>query len=427
MAFRASLVADDAYVMPDPIYFRKYPVAITPCASADPLAMAEPQVREAALLRTRALAWAADHTGLLIVTCILAVVLASVAQRRRSLAPPVPAAGPQRARQPRTLVLLGSEQAGKTSLFLRMALGVTPETATSQQVNVASLEAGCFGPALRLVDVPGHARLRAHAWEWLDEADALVFCIDASVASRGGSESATATAALSTMKRTDLQEALTETVDYLHDTLATLAARRLASGAPARAPPALYLLFTRADRSPLFSERAMLRDEKRRAQLLARCRRGVAAALMTRRTSRGLHATSSAAEAQGRITIEALGEVRAAELPRRLDAARVWLARLPGLAWLAVPETRTAAELHPTRFGHNVRAGAGHQVSAERALDYLAAASRAASDPLESLDTRVIAHGHASMGLASLEPTGWAPATAATTDLDDLAAWLQAW
>ncbi|SHO79269.1 Uncharacterized protein MSYG_3619 [Malassezia sympodialis ATCC 42132] len=398
--------------------------------------MAEPQaVWDAAQrLGTRAHAWAAERTGaplaLLIATCILAVALASaLAHRRRTLAPPVPAAPGARARGTRTLVLLGSEQAGKTSVFLRMALGVTPETATSQQVNTAALEAGRFGPAaLRLVDVPGHARLRAHAWEWLDEADALVFCIDASVASRGGSESATAAAALSTMKRTDLQEALTESVDYLHETLATLAARRLAPGARPRAPPALYLLFTRADRSPLFPERALLRDEKRRAQLLARCRRGVAAALMARRTSRGLHATSSAADAQGRVTIEALGEVPAADAPRTLAAARAWLARLPGLAWLAVRETRTAAELHPTRLGHNVRAGAGHQVSNERALDYLAAASRtAASDPLTSLDARVVAQGHASLGLASLAPAGWAPAPAATADLDDLAAWLQAW
>ena len=202
--------------------------------------MAEPQaVWDAAQrLGTRAHAWAAERTGaplaLLIATCILAVALASaLAHRRRTLAPPVPAAPGARARGTRTLVLLGSEQAGKTSVFLRMALGVTPETATSQQVNTAALEAGRFGPAaLRLVDVPGHARLRAHAWEWLDEADALVFCIDASVASRGGSESATAAAALSTMKRTDLQEALTESVDYLHETLATLAARRLAPGAP---------------------------------------------------------------------------------------------------------------------------------------------------------------------------------------------------
>lgn len=384
--------------------------------------MAEPQ---------HAYAWAYERVGalvpLLLLTLFLPVVVSWVlTQRQRTLAPPM-RAGTGAASRPRTLVLLGSEQAGKTSVFMHMALGVVPETATSQQVNTASLEAGRFGPAsLRLVDVPGHARLRAHAWDWLDEADALLFCIDASVASRGGSDSATAAAALSTRKRSDLQEALTETVDYLHDTLATLAARRLAPGAPARAPPALYILFTRADRSPLFPERAMLRDEKRRAQLLARCRRGVATALMARRTSRGLHATARAADAQGRITIEALGEVRAAEQPRALDTARAWLARVPGLAWLAAPETRTAAELHPTRFGHNVRHGEGHKVSNERSLDYLAAAALTSrSDPWECLDMRVVAHGHASLGLASVSPDGFEPATA--TDLDDLTAWLQAW
>lgn len=383
--------------------------------------MAEPQVVPTAVEALGARA----HTWLPLLVALF-VIIACTFLLRRKLAPLVPVEA-RASRGPRTLVLLGSEQAGKTSLFMQLALGIVPETATSQQVNMASLEPGRVGSAaLRLVDVPGHARLRAQAWDWLDKADALVFCIDASVASRGGSESATAAAALSTKRRTDLHELLLETVDYLHDTLAALAARRLAPGAPARAPPALYLLFTRADRSPLFPERAMLCDDRRRAQLLARCRNGVASALMERRTSRGLHATSRAASVQGRITIEAMDQVHAAERPHLLDTARAWLARVPGLAWTAKNETRTAAELHPTRFGHNVRAGAGHKVSEERTLDYLAAAAptrSATSDPLDCLDARVIAQGHASVGLASLVPAGWSPATDA--DLGDLVAWLR--
>ena len=73
---------------------------------------------------------------------------------------------------------------------------VAPPTATSQRVSEADVAASDRAPAMHLVDVPGHARLRHAAHAHLDDADALVYCIDASVASRGGSESATAAAAL---------------------------------------------------------------------------------------------------------------------------------------------------------------------------------------------------------------------------------------
>lgn len=348
-----------------------------------------------------------------------AVTLAALALGARALRRPVAAAPVEaRARSPPKVVLLGAERAGKTNVFLRLAMGIAPDTATTQRVATASVARSDAAPALRLVDVPGHARLRAAALDELDDADALVFCLDASVASRGGSESATAAAALSTMKRTDLQDALLDSVDYLHDTLRTLAERRLA--ASNTRPPALLVLFTRADLSPVFADRRNLSDEKRRAQLLARCRRGLASALATRRASRGLQSGAA-----GRVTVEGIAEVadtRRSLVGRAADALAPVLRAVPFLRWAAPEDTRVAAELHPTRFGHNVRAGAGHQQ--ESSVDYVVSTSRT-DELLAQLHPRVVADGCAHWGLVSLDRSAtWQPG-GGEDHLGDLYAWLQ--
>lgn len=119
-------------------------------------------------------------------------------QRRGVMAVPaaaVPAAAAAAARKasgPRKVLLLGVSQAGKTSLLLDAALGAAPATATTQHVNVAHVAARDAMPALELVDVPGHARLRAEAWPHLANADAIVFCVDATTASRGAHETGAA-------------------------------------------------------------------------------------------------------------------------------------------------------------------------------------------------------------------------------------------
>lgn len=344
-----------------------------------------------------------------------AVLLAAWALRKpRSATMPIEA----RVRSPPNVVLLGAEQAGKTSVFLRLSMDVAPDTVTSQRVQSAAVAPSERTPALELVDVPGHARLRTAAQEHLDRANALVFCIDASAASRGGSESATAAAALSTMKRTDLQESLMESVDFLHDTLRALAERRAERDAP---PPALLLLFTRADKSPLFVDRRHLGDEKRRAQLLARCRRGVETALASRRISRGMHTGA------GRVTVEGIQEVadtRRSLWGRAHDSFLPVLRMLPFWLRTAQDGERIAPALHPTRFGHNVRAGAGHQQEVQ--ADYVAPRARMAMDELLThLDARIVAHGCAEWGLASVDRTAsWQPGAGADS-LADLYAFLR--
>lgn len=371
-----------------------------------------------------------DQAYVLWIVC--AATIAAVAIGTRALAakavPEAPSEATKKKSGPRKVVLLGGEQAGKTNVFLRLTMDVAPDTATSQRVNTASVARSEKNPhGLQLVDVPGHARLRTAAYDHLDDADALVFCIDASVASRGGSESATAAAALSTMKKTDLQESLMESVDFLHDTLRTLAERRRGGSAPP--PPALFVLFTRADKSPLFADRRMLSDEKRRTQLMARCRRGLESALASRRISRGLHRTTDAPK--GRVTVDGIAEVadtRRSYVGQAQDALAPVLRAVPFLRWAAPAEDeRVAAELHPTRFGHNVKAGAGHKQSAELASDYIVPTSRAGVDELLTrLHTQVIQHGEASWGLASIDRGAtWQPG-AGQDSLDDLARWLQA-
>lgn len=347
-----------------------------------------------------------------------AAILAVVVARRTAPAQHKTAAVAARpTRTHPTVLLLGGERAGKTNVFLRLAMDVAPPTATSQRVSEADVAASDRAPAMHLVDVPGHARLRHAAHAHLDDADALVYCIDASVASRGGSESATAAAALSTMKRTDLQAALMDSVDFLHDTLCALAARREARGK--RAPPALLVLFTRADQSPVFADRHSLQDEKRRAQLLARCRRGLDAALASRRASRGLHTQT------GRVTVEGIAEVDAARTSvwaQMYAAAKPVLRALPFLAWAAPEEARVAAELHPTRFGHNVRAGAGHQREAQ--ADYVARTSRTGDEVLAQLQRSVVEDGRAHYGLASIDCRGaWQPG-AGEDSLGEVYTWL---
>lgn len=365
--------------------------------------------------------WGCDteHAVLLLwIACastVAAVALAMYAPRHRVAAARVPT----RPRSSPKAVLVGVEQAGKTNLFLRLAMHTAPHTATSQRVNTARVKRDGRLGDMELIDVPGHARLRTAVNDHLDDADALVFCIDASAASRGASTSATRHA----LDRTDLQTTLLDSVDFLHATLQTLAERRLSGK---RAPPAVLLLFTRADKSPLFPERALLSDEKRRAQLLARCQRGVAAALTTRRASRGL---DRRADAPGRVSVEAMTHVsdtRRSLLARAHTALAPALRAVPFLQWAAPPaEARTAPELHPTRLGHNVRGDAPDRAATAQPADYLAPGAHGTKDDLFlHLDPRIVEGGACAWGLASVDRDAtWQPHTG-EDHLGDLTAWL---
>ena len=342
-------------------------------------------------------------------TCAVVLCVTAVLLLRRTRAVPE---APYVSKGPRKVVLLGVEEAGKTNVFLRMVMGVAPDTTTSQRVNAARLSPSDACPhGIELVDTPGHARLRAQAMDAMRGADAVVFCIDASVASRGANEPAPGMS--STHARPSLHEALQHSVDYLHDVLHTLAA-----DVPPQ-PLALSILFTRMDASPLFSDRAMLADDKRRQQLLARCRRGLETAFMSRRETRGLSRTDAA----GRVVVGEIGDIRGDASLRERVWGRMRQALVP--LGLVPAEARTAAELHPTRWGHKVRAGEGHQRSAEYALDYMVARRGAGAEaPFQCLDPRLVQGGCAAMGLGYVDRHGWDPTRVGEAYLPDVHAWL---
>ena len=92
-------------------------------------------------------------------TCALVLCVTAVLLLRRTRAVPE---APYVSKGPRKVVLLGVEEAGKTNVFLRMVMGVAPDTTTSQRVNAARLSpSGALPHGIELVDTPGHARLRA--------------------------------------------------------------------------------------------------------------------------------------------------------------------------------------------------------------------------------------------------------------------------
>lgn len=102
-----------------------------------------------------------------------------------------------------TVLLIGPEQSGKTSLFSKLVLNSVPLTQTSQResnskttisiLSNTSQEFKDYPPStsdsisIQLIDLPGHPRLRPRVGEYIPSADAIVFCVDATLASRGGS------------------------------------------------------------------------------------------------------------------------------------------------------------------------------------------------------------------------------------------------
>lgn len=129
---------------------------------------------------------------------------------------------PKRKPGPRTVLLAGPSDTGKTAVFSALVYGTVPQTHTSQvdatgwtvlgqpEPLVSSGEGGARhgdqydqeeekrplsapGPAptsiprstaVQLIDTPGHPRLRGRAHDFLEQADALVFCVDATLAAR---------------------------------------------------------------------------------------------------------------------------------------------------------------------------------------------------------------------------------------------------
>eukprot|EP00388_Colpodella_angusta_P000351 GDKJ01001301.1.p1 GENE.GDKJ01001301.1~~GDKJ01001301.1.p1 ORF type:complete len:216 (+),score=38.21 GDKJ01001301.1:31-678(+) len=81
-------------------------------------------------------------------------------------------------RRPEKIVLIGTPDSGKTTLFYEL-FGQTVETVSSLTYNQQKLELS-NGVMVPIVDVPGHSRMRAIAMELLESATKVVFMIDSS-------------------------------------------------------------------------------------------------------------------------------------------------------------------------------------------------------------------------------------------------------
>jgi signal recognition particle receptor subunit beta len=108
----------------------------------------------------------------------------------------------QRKSGARTVLLLGPSDSGKTSIFSALVFGSVPKTHTSQHESEGHTILGPPGPLpgeqqvspgssvpVHLIDLPGHPRLRVRANDFLPVADALVFCVDATLAARAATSS----------------------------------------------------------------------------------------------------------------------------------------------------------------------------------------------------------------------------------------------
>ncbi|WVF72454.1 hypothetical protein IAT40_007269 [Kwoniella sp. CBS 6097] len=84
---------------------------------------------------------------------------------------------------PATVLLVGPSDSGKTSLFAKLVHGIYPQTHTSVVPSITSfLLSSPYDDGttknLRLIDLPGHPRLRDQLKKHVKEASAVVFVVD---------------------------------------------------------------------------------------------------------------------------------------------------------------------------------------------------------------------------------------------------------
>lgn len=84
------------------------------------------------------------------------------------------------------MLILGPSDAGKTALHTSIAFGHALPSHTSIQANSTLYTTSTPGRTLRLVDVPGHPRLRGQFTDYLNDAAGVVFVVDAATVSRNG-------------------------------------------------------------------------------------------------------------------------------------------------------------------------------------------------------------------------------------------------
>ncbi|TEB25910.1 P-loop containing nucleoside triphosphate hydrolase protein [Coprinellus micaceus] len=117
------------------------------------------------------------------------------------------------------LLLTGPMDSGKTAIFSRLAYTHSLPTLTSLQTNSSTIS---LSPSknVRVVDVPGHPRIRGQCTEHLGDAKVLAFVVDSNTISRNGAAVA----------------------EHLHTIL-----HSLTSLPPSQTPPQLLILCNKAD------------------------------------------------------------------------------------------------------------------------------------------------------------------------------------
>lgn len=311
-----------------------------------------------------------------------------------------------------TVVLVGLSDAGKTALFSSLVYQTTPATLPSQKLSQGPIATSSLTTSegenvkpITLVDLPGHPRLRPLIDEHLHSADGLVICVDAITASKASTSTSSA--------RPGDAETITDVADLLHSTLTSLAKQRARSASSSLAPPSVLVLFTRADLSPLLGGAAAgtdaAKDEKRRAQLLSRCKTTLEAELGQRRANMGLGRRKAGGGAGGNVKIAGLGKV--------VDADPAFASGNGGggvFGWI-----KKALGLSSGGSGNvSADAAAGEEEEEEEeVVDYIdwAAAQRAAEVgesgvggagfSLEKLDDHVVFGGKVEFALASVGKT----------------------
>lgn len=283
--------------------------------------------------------------------------------------------------KPSTVVLVGLSDTGKTALFSSLVYGTTPATLPSQKMSQGLL-AEAVGKPVTVVDLPGHPRLRPLVDEHLSQADGLVICVDAVMASKASTSST----------RPGEAETITDVADLLHSTLTTLAKQRARTSSDL-APPSVLILFTRSDLSPLLSGAGVDagKDEKRRAQLLSRCRTTLESELVQRRANMGL-----ARRRGGNVKIAGLGKVADAESPVAAGGVFGWIKRALGMG--GGPGGTVSAEAEEEEEEEDEVVDYTDWAAAQRVDE----GSGVGSFSLDKLDDQVVWGGRVQFALASV-------------------------
>jgi len=84
------------------------------------------------------------------------------------------------------LLFVGPPDAGKTAILSTLVYGQTLPTHTSLQINSSVCTLPSLRKTLRVIDVPGHPRVRDQFQEHLPASKAVIFVVDANTLSRTG-------------------------------------------------------------------------------------------------------------------------------------------------------------------------------------------------------------------------------------------------